>query len=168
VIPSRNAEFPEVENQVIARYNTDESNRLAAQAATTAAVRASKGESLEAIAKDLGLTVKTAAPFAVDGAAEGIGSGTQLAAAFKAKQGELVGPVTVGTSEFLCRVTDKIPADMNQFPQNKAAIVEGLLQQRLQVQAPLFRDSIVADLKKHGKIKMNDAAISRLIGALQG
>lgn len=168
VVAGRNGEFAEVENQVIARYNTDESNRLAAEAAKAAGDRAHKGETLEAIAKTFGLPVKTAPPFAVDGAAEGIGSGTDLAAMFKAKPGDLVGPVTVNSNEFLCRVTDKMPADMNQFAQNKNAIVESLLQQRLQVQAPLFRDSIVADLKKRGKIKMNDAAVSRLIGALQG
>ena len=168
VIPTRNAEFAEVQDQVAAKYNTDESNRLAAEAAKAASDRARKGESLEAIAKDYGLTVKTAPPFAADGAAEGIGSGSQLSAAFAAKSGDIVGPITVGSSEFLCRVTDKMPADMNLFAQNKAAIVTSLEQQRQQVQAPLFRDSIVAELKKRGKIKMNDATISRLIGQLQG
>jgi hypothetical protein len=168
VIPARPAEFAEVQDQVAARYNTDESNRLAAEAANAAGARAKKGESIEAIAKDYGLTVKTAAPFTADGAAEGIGSGSQLSAAFAAKAGDIVGPVTVGSSEFLCRVTDKMPADMSQFAANKSAIVDGLVQQRQQVQGPLFRDSIVAELKKHGKIKMNDATISRLIGALQG
>jgi peptidyl-prolyl cis-trans isomerase D len=168
ILPSRDGSFDEVQTQVIARYNTDESNRLAAEAAKAAADLVHKGESIEAIAKADGLTVKTAPPFAVDGAAEGIGSGSQLTAVFKAKPGDIVGPITVGSNEFLCRVTDKMPADMNLFAQNKSAIVESLLQQRLQVQAPLFRDSIVADLKKHGKIKVNEAAVSRLIGALQG
>jgi len=166
IIAARPAEFAEVQDQVAARYNTDESNRLAAEAAKAAAAK--KGESIEAIAKDYGLTVKTAPPFTADGAAEGIGSGSQLAAVFAAKAGDMVGPITVGSSEFLCRVTDKMPADMSQFAANKAAIVDGLVQQRQQVQGPLFRDSIVAELKKHGKIKMNDATISRLIGALQG
>jgi len=168
IMPTHNGEFTEVQDQVIARYNADESNRLAAEAASAAGGKAHSGQTLEAIAKEMGLTVKTAAPFTVDGAAEGIGSGTQLAAAFSAKQGDTVGPVTINTSEFLCRVTDKTPAEMNQFAQNKNAIVEGILQQRLQVQSPLFRDSIVSDLKKHGKIKMNDATITRLVGALQG
>lgn len=168
ILPSRNAEFAEVQDQVIARYNTDESNRLAAEAANSAAAKVHKGESLEEVAKEYGLTVKTAAPFTVDGAAEGVGSGTQLAAAFKAKVGDLAGPITIGSNEFLCRVSEKIPADMNLFAQNKQAVVESLSQQRLQVQSPLFRDSVVAELKKQGKIKMNDAAISRLIGSLQG
>jgi peptidyl-prolyl cis-trans isomerase D len=168
IIPARNAEFAEVEPIVAQKYSTDESNRLAAEAAKAAAASAKKGESLEAIAKDYGLTVKTAAPFTVDGAAEGIGSGSQLAAAFKANVGDTIGPVTAGAGTFVCKVSEKIPADMAQYAQNKAAIVEGLIQQRQQLQSPLFRDSIVADLKKRGKIKMNDATISRLIGSLQG
>jgi peptidyl-prolyl cis-trans isomerase D len=168
VLPTRNAEYAEVQAQVEASYNGVESHRLAAEAAKAAAERARKGETIEAIAKDYGLTVKTAAPFTQDGAAEGIGSGSDLAAAFKANVGSIVGPVTVGANEFLCRVTDKMPADMNQFAQNKAAIVDSLQQQRQQVQGPLFRDSVVAELKKRGKIKMNDATISRLVGALQG
>ena len=168
IIPTRNAEFAEVEPVVAQKYSTDESNRLAADAAKAAAARAKKGESLEAIAKDYGLTVKTAAPFAVDGAAEGIGSGSQLAAAFKANVGDSIGPIAAGQGTFVCKVSEKIPADMAQYAQNKAAIVEGLIQQRQQLQSPLFRDSIVADLKKRGKIKMNDATISRLIGSLQG
>ena len=133
-----------MQDQVAARYTSDESNRLAAEAAKAAAERAHKGESLDAIAKAYGLTVKTAAPFTVDGAAEGIGQGSELAAAFKANVGDIIGPVTVSSNEFVCRVTEKTPADMNQFAQNKTAIVEGLMQQRVQVQAPLFRDSIVA------------------------
>jgi hypothetical protein len=168
VIPTRNAELAEVQDQVAARYTTDESNRLAAEAAKVATERAHKGESLDAIAKDFGLAVKTAPPFSADGAAEGIGAGSQLGDAFKAKQGDFVGPLTIGSSEFLCRVTDKIPADMSLFAQNKAAIVDSLSQQRQQVQTPLFRDSVVAELTRRGKIKRNEATINRLIGQLQG
>jgi peptidyl-prolyl cis-trans isomerase D len=167
ITPARNAEFNEVQDQVAARYNADESNRLAAAAAQAASARAHKGESLESIAKEYGLTVKTAAPFTADGAAEGIGTGSQLAACFNANPGDIVGPISVGSSSFVTKVSEKIPADMNQFAQNKAAIVESLTQQRLQVQTPLFRDSVVSDLKRRGKIKLNDAAISRMIGGLQ-
>jgi peptidyl-prolyl cis-trans isomerase D len=168
IIPARNAEFAEVQDQVTLKFATEEAARLAAEAAKAAAARLKKGESLEAIAKEYNLPLKTAAPFTADGSAEGIGSGAQLAAAFKANVGESVGPLTIGNGTFVCKVTDKIPADMSQFAQNKAAIIDGLAQQRLQVQSPLFRDSIVADLKKRGKIKLNDSTISRMIGALQG
>ena len=77
VSPARNAEFNEVQADVTQRFTTAEEEHMAQEAAKAAAARAQKGESLEALAKKYGLTVKTAAPFTADGAAEGIGSGTR-------------------------------------------------------------------------------------------
>ncbi len=168
ITPTRNGEFNEVQANVLTRYDATESARLAADAAKAAAERAHKGESLEAIAKEYGLTVKTAAPFTVDGSVEGIGAGSQLSAAFSANPGDVVGPIAGSSGQFVCRVTDKMPADMNLYAQSKAGIIDSLTQQRLQIQSPLFRDSIVAELKKRGKIKMNDAVINRMIENLQG
>jgi hypothetical protein len=45
--------------------------------------------------------------------------------------------------------------------------VQSLEQQRLQIQQPLFRDSVLTDLKRRGKVKMNEATISRIIGSYQ-
>lgn len=168
VVPGHSAEFNDVQAEVAQRYTASEADRLAQIAAKEAADAARKGESLDAIAKRYGTTVKTAAPFAIDGAAEGIGSGTQLAAAFKANVGEAFGPVVTGTGLFVCKVSEKVPADMSQYEANKSGIIQGLAQSKLQVQEPLFRDSIVTELKRRGKIKTNDAAISHLIEHFQG
>jgi tartrate dehydratase alpha subunit/fumarate hydratase class I-like protein len=73
-----------------------------------------------------------------------------------------------GTGQFVCKVTEKVPADMSKYAANKQAIVQGLEQTKLQVQEPLFHDSIVNDLKRRGKIKTNEAAISHLIEHFQG
>jgi peptidyl-prolyl cis-trans isomerase D len=168
IAPARNAEFSEVQGEAMQRYATAEAQRLSQDAAKQAAASARKGESLESIAKQYGAAVKTAAPFAVDGAAEGIGSGTQLAAAFKANVGDIIGPVNTGAGEFICKVSEKMPADMNQFAAAKSSIVQGLEQDRLRLQQPLFRDSVVNDLRKRGKVKMNDAAISHIISRYEG
>ena len=168
ITPAHNAEFSDVQAEATQRYTASETERLAQEAVKEAADSARKGESLESIAKRFGGTVKTAAPFAIDGAAEGIGSGTQLAAAFKAKVGDIIGPVSTGTGQFVCKVTELVPADMNQFAASKAGIIQSLEQTKLQVQEPLFRDSIVNDLKRRGKIKMNDAAVSHLIEHYEG
>jgi peptidyl-prolyl cis-trans isomerase D len=168
ISPARNAEFNEVQAEVMQRFAAAEEDRLAQEAAKTAAARAKKGDSLEAIAKEYGLAVKTAAPFTQDGAAEGIGSGTQLAAAFKANVGDVIGPVGTSTGQFVCKVTEKLPADMNQYAAAKTGIVQSLQQQKQSLQDPLFRDSVVSELKKHGKIKMNESAISRIVGNYEG
>ncbi len=168
VIPARNAEYAEVQADVLQRYITAESTRLSQDAAKTAADRARKGESLESIAKEYGLAVKTAAPFTIDGAAEGIGAASLLSAAFKAKEGDVVGPVAAQSGQFVCKVSQKIPADMSQFAKNKDAIVQNLTQQRQALQQPLFRASVVSELRRRGKIKINQAALEQIVGSYQG
>ena len=167
ITPARNAEYADVQNDVLQKYTTAESLRLSQEAAKAAADKARKGESLEELAKEYGLTVKTAAPFTVDGAAEGIGSATLMPAAFKANVGDVFGPVAAQAGEFVCKVTEKIPADMTQFAKNRDSVVQSLNSQRQTAEQPLFRDSIVNDLKKRGKIKINEANLNRMVTSYQ-
>jgi peptidyl-prolyl cis-trans isomerase D len=167
VIPAHNAEYAEVEKDVAQHYTNAESLRLAEEAAKKAAEGARKGESLESIAKDYGLTVKTAAPFTIDGAAEGIGAASLLSAAFKSNVGDIVGPVAAQSGQFVCKVSEKIPADMNQFEKNKDSIVQSLESQKQALQQPLFRESVVADLTRRGKIKMNEDMITKMVASYQ-
>ncbi len=118
---------------------------------------------MEAIAKSYGLQVKSAAPFTIDGAAEGIGSASLLSAAFKDNTGDVVGPVAAQNGQFVCKVSQKMPADMSQFAKNKDAIVQGLSQQRASIQGALFRASVMDTLRRKGKIKMNQDTINSLI-----
>ncbi len=167
VMPPHDADFATVEADVLKKYVDSESTRLAEEAAKSAADRARKGESLEAIAKSYGTSVKTAAPFTVDGAAEGIGSASLLSAAFKDQVGGIVGPVAAATGQFVCRVSQRTPADMTKYAANKAAIVASLQQERQSVQQPLFRDSIVSELERRGKIKINQATLNRVVSSFQ-
>lgn len=167
ITPARNAEFADVQNDVLQKYTTVESLRLSQEAAKAAADKARKGESLDALAKEYGVTVKTAAPFTIDGAAEGIGSATMLSTAFKDNVGDVLGPVSAQAGQFVCKVTGKIPADMSQFAKNRDGIVQSLNSQRQTVQQPLFRDSIVNELKHRGKIKINEANLSRMVTSFQ-
>jgi hypothetical protein len=82
--------------------------------------------------------------------------------------GDIVGPVTAGTGTFVCQVSEKIPADMSQFAKEKQTVIDSLQQQRRSVQQPLFRESIVAELKRKGKVKIYQNTLNRLIGTLQG
>lgn len=168
IFAPHDADYASVESEVAKKYMDAETTRLAEEAAKAAVARAKKGDSLEAIAKNYGLSVKTAAPFTVDGAAEGIGSATLLASAFKAKEGDVIGPISSATGQFVCKVSQRIPADMGQYAKNKEAIVQGLQQQQQQLQQPLFRDSVVKDLKRRGKIKLNQATLARVMSSYQG
>lgn len=167
ITPARNADYAEVQNDVLEKYTTAESLKLSQKAAQEGADKAKKGESLEALAKEFGTTVKTAAPFTIDGAAEGIGSATMMPQAFKGNVGDVIGPIAAQGGQFVCKVTEKTQADMSQFAKNKDSVVQGITSQRQATQEPLFRDSIVNDLKKRGKIKINEANLQRIVTSYQ-
>lgn len=167
IVPARNAEYAEVQKEVLEHYTTAESSRLADEAAKGAADRARKGESLETIAKSYGLQVKTAPPFTIDGAAEGIGAAGLLSAAFKSNVGAIIGPISAQSGQFVCKVSEKIPADMGQFEKSKDAVVQSLMTQKQNVQQPLFRDSVVTELTRRGKIKLNQNTIARLAASYE-
>ena len=111
--------------------------------------------------------MKTAPPFSSDGAAEGIGSASLFPGLFNDKVGDIVGPIAAQSSQFVCKVSERIPADMTQFAKNKESVVQSLTQQRQTVQQPLFRDSVVSELKRRGKVKVNQEAMNRLVGSYQ-
>lgn len=163
VTPAHNAAYAQVKEEALQKYVAAESLKLAKQAADAAAARARKGESLEAIAKEEHLKVKTAPPFTIDGAAEGIGSGTMIASAFKESVGAIVGPIAAQSSQFVCRVSQKIPADMSKFAASKDGIVQDLQTQRQDLQMPLFRDSVVAYLTSKGKIRIDADNYKRVL-----
>jgi hypothetical protein len=111
--------------------------------------------------------VKTAAPFTIDGAAEGVGAASLVAAAFKSNIGNVVGPVAAQSGQFVCKVSEKIPPDMSQFDKNKDGIVQSLASQKQTLQQPLFRESVVADLTRRGKIKLNEGTITKMVASYQ-
>jgi len=76
-------------------------------------------------------------------------------------------PVAAQNGQFVCKVKEKTPADMTQFAKNKDAIVQSLTSQRESIQGQLFRDSIVSELKRKGKIKLNQDTLSRIAASFQ-
>lgn len=162
ILPAHNANFNEVEAQATQRYIESQSQSMAQSDAAKAAADVRKGESLQAVAKTYGATVKTAPAFTVDGVVGDLGSALAFSAAFKDKLGAVLGPVAVQSGQVVAAVTQKLPADMSLYSKSKDAIVQSLTQQRLSVQGALFRDSIVSDLRHHGKIKTNQDNITRL------
>ena len=167
IFPARNSEFNEAQKEVTSQYTNQESARLMREAAKQAVSEAKQGQTLENVAKHLGGEVKTAPPFTSMGAAEGIGPAKSLADAFKpeTKVGDTFGPVLEASSAFVLKVTEKTPADMSQFAQNRQNMVQAIKTQKAQIQGSLFGDSVVADLKKRGVVKMNDEAMARLMAA---
>ena len=64
-------------------------------------------------------------------------------------------------------MTDVIPADMAKFAADRTHIIEILQREKTQAQDTVFRDSVLADLKRRGKVKMNEQAIDRIVQSLK-
>ena len=78
-----------------------------------------------------------------------------------------MGPVTAQSADFVCKVSEKIPADMSQFAKNRGSIIQSLQADRQRIQDPLFQNSVVAELKRRGKIKYNQSTIDRMVGSFR-
>jgi peptidyl-prolyl cis-trans isomerase D len=167
IVASHQADFAEASADVLDRYVAAESANLFRQAAKDAVQKLQKGESLEAVAKLYNAKVETAAPFTQTGSAEGIGPAKNLAEGFTKKSGDAFGPVYISGNAFVCKVTDVIPADMAKFAADRTHIIEILQREKTQAQDTVFRDSVLADLKRRGKVKMNEQAIDRIVQSLK-
>ncbi len=167
VLSAHPAQYTDVEQEVLQKYTAAESAKLTKQAAMDAAAEARKGKSLQALAKQYNLSLKKAAPFTIDGAAEGIGSATLFPEAFKEKVGGVVGPIAAQTDQFVGVLSEKIPADMNQYAKEKSSIIQSLTAQKRTTQQALFRNAVVTELKQRGKVKLNQDTINRMVSAFQ-
>ena len=167
IAPAHPSSFEDARKEVLDRYTTAESLRLNHEAAAKAEEEAKKGVPLETIAKQNGLEVKTAAPFTVTGAAEGIGSGSLFKAAFTANVGDVIPVVSVASNSFVCKVTEKQPANMADYEKNKAAYIQQLSQQLQGFYQKLFRESLVTSMQRNGKIKLNQELLSRVVSDMQ-
>ncbi|HEX4227693.1 MAG TPA: peptidyl-prolyl cis-trans isomerase [Bryobacteraceae bacterium] len=167
ITPAHPSSFEDAHKEVVDRYTTAESLRMNREAAAQADAEAKKGESLEAIAKKNGFDVKTASPFTITGAAEGIGPATVLRAAFSANVGDVIPVVSMESNAFVCKVTQKVPANMADYEKNKTAYIQQLNEQLQGFYQKLFRESVVADMTKNGKVKLNQELISRVVADTQ-
>lgn len=163
ITPAHPATFEDAHKEVLDRYTTAESLRLNREAAAKADAEAKSGEPLETIAKKNGLEVKAASPFTINGAAEGIGPATDLKAAFTAKVGDVIPVVNITSNAFVCKVTQKLPANMQDYEKNKSAYIQQLSEQLQGFYQKLFRESLVENMKQSGKIKLNQELISKVM-----
>jgi peptidyl-prolyl cis-trans isomerase D len=167
IIPARQAELKEVTAQVreavIARKAAELANKIAAE--MEAKVKAGATD-LAQLARELGLELKTSDFLTRASSIEGYGPASQVEEAFQKEPGAVVGPVRIaGGGAFVVKVLEKRPADMTQFPAQRARILEELKQQRARDRSDLLRAGIVEELTRKKKIKIYEDNIKRLVAA---
>ncbi len=169
VVPARQAELSEVEGQVRTAITRLKIGDAAKQTATQLLdkVRASGGD-LRKVAQEMGLEVKTTQAFGPDGAADGIGSASLLQPAFDQPAGSVFGPTQIEGQQFVCRIVEKVPADMTRFEAQRADIVAALKEKKAREHVELFVDSVRSALIRDGKIKIHQQVVDRVMAASRG
>jgi peptidyl-prolyl cis-trans isomerase D len=165
-VPRRPAELSEVESRVREQLVSLKARDLAKQKSQAAGEKMnSVGGDLRKLAQMTGGEFKTAPAFARHEAAEGIGSGTYLLEAFAKPAGSVIGPVQVGESFFIVKVTERIEADMSKLAAERESFLVEIKRKKANERRELFEDGIVEALTREGKIKIHEASIRRLMAA---
>jgi parvulin-like peptidyl-prolyl isomerase len=91
-----------------------------------------------------------------------------LTPAFEQPVGTVFGPVAIDGKEFICKLVEKVPADMTTFEAQKSDIQAALKESKAREQVDLFIDSVRSALIRSGKIKIHQPVFDRMVAATRG
>ena len=166
VVPEHTPTLDEVRARVEEDYRHDQSNVLAAGKAKQLAQQG-KTEDFNKAAKAAGLTPKQSKDFSQSEYVEGVGNGTQLAAAFTLDTGKTSEVVSLGANSVVFRVVSHTPANEADFPAQRDQLREELLDQKRNLAFEIYRQNLRQQLLRNGELKMNDAAMKQFLASYQ-
>ncbi len=141
--PAHPAGFDEVQSKVHDALVRDKLNKLLDQKATQLTDKARAGGDFAALAKSMGLEAKTSDAVDHAGAIEGLGSAGMFPEAFSKPVGSVIGPNAIGAdSRVVCKIVEKIPADLNALASQRDSIREQLKAQRDRARGTLFEEGV--------------------------
>ncbi len=154
VFPAHPGTLEEVRDKVIGDLKDQKGSELAKAKAEELQARVQKGEKFATAAKALGLDPKSSDEFARSGSIANVGSGKQLAGAFKLKIGEVGAPVTVGQNWVVYDLVSKTEANPADFDKQRRTITDNLLQAKRTLAFEAFRAALEERMKAEGKLKL--------------
>lgn len=164
VNPPRVPPLSEVEAAVRATYVNEKSTQLVQQKAKDAASTLAKnGGDIQAVAKSLGLEVKTSDAFTRNGSVDASMGASYFADAFTKPVGAVVGPINASGQTVIAKVVDKTEPDMKDFAAQKDSIISSLKQKKLEERGLLFQDSILRKLEQEGKVKYHKDVVNQIM-----
>jgi peptidyl-prolyl cis-trans isomerase D len=166
IVPEHVPTLDEVRTRVEEDYRHDQANVLAADKARQLAQKA-KTEDFNKAAKAAGFAAKQSKDFSQSEYLEGVGNGTQLAAAFTLAPGKTSEVVSLGANSVVFRVVSHTPANEADFPAQRDQIHEELLDQKRNLAFEIYRQNLRQQLLRTGELKMNDAAMKQFLASYQ-
>ncbi len=167
VQPARQAQMAEVEGQIRSQLVRQLAVELAIKKSAEVADKVkAAGDNFAAVAKQMGLEVKSTQEFGQDGAADGVGPGSALPQAFRQPIGSTFGPAVIGDQRFVCKIVSRKEAELSQLDDaTRTALRNELKQEKGKQRVDLFMDSVRAALKREGEIKVHKDVMDRVIGS---
>ena len=162
ILPEHAPKLEEVRATVEQDYRAARSQELAAEKAIELAVKAKSGDFKKA-AQAMGLTVKESKDFTQQESVEGVGSGSQLAAAFTLAPGQTSDAVSLGANRVVFRVLARTAAVETDLPSQQDQIAEELLERKRNLAWEIYEQNLKQQLLSSGELKMNDAALKNFL-----
>ncbi len=154
-LPAHPGTLDEVRDKIVAELRVTKSEQLAQSKIDDLLKRVKAGEKFDAAAKALGLETKTSDLLARNGNIAGLGSAKLLISAFSLKQGDVGGPVHMGSSWVAYQLLDKVEPNPADFNAQKQKITDTLLQSKRNMAFDAFRIALEDRLKQEGKLKIS-------------
>jgi peptidyl-prolyl cis-trans isomerase D len=154
-LPAHPGTLDEVRDKIIAELRLTKSEQLAQSKIDDLVKRVKAGEKFDAAAKALGLETKKSDLLARNGNVAGLGSAKLLISAFSLKQGDVGGPVHMGSSWVAYQLLDKVEPNPADFDAQKQKITDTLLQSKRNMAFDAFRIALEDRLKQEGKLKIS-------------
>ena len=160
---SRPAKYEDVAVQARKALTVKKSEDAAQAKVREATAKLNAGEDFKAVAKVLGVEVKTSAEIGRDGAIEGVGDANAFAELFSKPVGSVIGPVNVMGQYVVAKSVAKVEPSAEQYQTMRTGIVDGLKKKMANERYMLFKDSVMQHLIEKGKVKRNQKAIDALM-----
>jgi peptidyl-prolyl cis-trans isomerase D len=166
VSPAHQAPFEDVRSEVERAFRQERGAELARDAAAKFASAAQERGGFKAAARGATRDIVAPEKFGRLGAVPGLAASREVAAlAFTLPVGAVSVPVSAGDSWIVFHVLERQEIKPEQItPDEREAIQNLLLQQKRALAWTLFSTSVKKRLMAEGKLRVNEAAVKRLLG----
>jgi peptidyl-prolyl cis-trans isomerase D len=159
IAPAHAPAFADWKTHVVEDYRDEQLPRLLNQKTGELAERAKSENDLGKAAKEMGATVKTSDLVGASGQVPDLGEVAQVAPQlFDLSVGNISGPINAQRTGVVAKLTDKQEPTADEIQKNFDQSRDQLLEERRAEAFNVFMSGVLADYKKHNRIRMNAKA----------
>jgi peptidyl-prolyl cis-trans isomerase D len=160
-IPSKPAEFADVEAKVREAYMTGAARDLASAAAKKLADQAKAGGDLEALAKADKLDVVTS-EFGLNDSVEGLGPAGLVIDAFTKPIGTVTGPIPIEGRDVIYKVIGRDLPNVKDYANERDTELGNLKKQKARDEYDLLIDSVMAQMRADKKVVVHQDTLKKM------